>query len=377
LSKEEYFVIDCETHLWDDITDIRKKGNDVDLWFTINENFNRLIKSKDGRLLPLVDMSEYTLEEYIQTLFVTSETEMTCLMSQDFQRIFGRMHSDPKLVSEAHKRYPNRIIPCGQLPVLEGDKGLEYVEYQVKQLGVKAWGEIHCSVDPRVSVSGWRCDDEKLAYPFWEKCVELGVTTIMLHKGVVLPPNLQKWGNPEDIPAAAVNFPELNFIIGHIAVPWWEEASWMVGMYDNVYSCASILWDFLRLSPGWFLPKFAEFFLTGGGAKKMIWGTDSPNTGTNQCLIESFKKFQFPPKMRREYGLPELTTEDKRKIFGENLANLLGINIEKQRKKISDDEIAQRRAKVLNPKIKRMLKKEYVSLPDLYRILKNNGNTGV
>jgi predicted TIM-barrel fold metal-dependent hydrolase len=377
LDEEQYFVIDCETHLIDDVSDLRQKGNDVDTWFNFEENFNRYIKSRDGQLLPLVDMSEYTLEELVQTLFVSSETEMAFIMSQDFSKIFSRMHFDPEHAADAHRKYPDRIIPCGQLPVLEGEKGLEYVEHQVKNLGIKAWGEVCQAVDPHSSVSGWRCDDEKLAYPFWEKCVELGVRTIILHKGVLLPPNLQKWGNPQDIPAAAVNFPELNFVITHLGVPWWEEASWIVGMYDNVYSCASVFWDYIRLRPGWFLPRFAEFFHGGGGAEKMIWGTDLPTSGTTQCLIEMFKKFQFPPKMRREYDLPELTPEDKRKIFGENLAKLLGINIEEQRKKIAEDEIAQRRAKVLTPEIKMMLKKEYITLPELYGIIKKKGISGV
>jgi len=35
--------------------------------------------------------------------------------------------------------------------------------------------------------------------------------------------------------------------------------------------------------------------------------------------------------MRQEYGYPEITDEDRRKIFGVNLARLLGVDISKRR----------------------------------------------
>jgi len=30
----------------------------------------------------------------------------------------------------------------------------------------------------------WRADDEKLAYPLYERCIKLGVTSVQFHKGV-------------------------------------------------------------------------------------------------------------------------------------------------------------------------------------------------
>jgi hypothetical protein len=37
------------------------------------------------------------------------------------------------------------------------------------------------------------------------------------------------------------------------------------------------------------------------------------------------REFQIPEDMRKGYGYPEITEEDRRKIFGLNLAGLLGI----------------------------------------------------
>ena len=37
----------------------------------------------------------------------------------------------------------------------------------------------------------WRLDDEKLMYPFYDKAVKSGITTICIHKGL-LPPDYEK-----------------------------------------------------------------------------------------------------------------------------------------------------------------------------------------
>ena len=64
-------------------------------------------------------------------------------------------------------------------------------------------------------------DDEKIAYPFFEKARELGIRNISVHKGLPLPgpgpkgkPKYYYW-TPEDVLVAAKDFPDLNFIIYH------------------------------------------------------------------------------------------------------------------------------------------------------------------
>lgn len=42
----------------------------------------------------------------------------------------------------------------------------------------------------------------------------------------------------------------------------------------------------------------------------------------------------FPKDMQEDYGYPELNDEDRRKIFGKNLAGLLGIDATKRKVKV-------------------------------------------
>src|SRR5205823_2965765 len=69
----------------------------------------------------------------------------------------------------------------------------------------------------------WRLDDEKLMYPFYEKAVKAGITTICIHKGL-LPKDYEtsaanswQYATVDDVPKAAKDWPQLNFVIYHAA----------------------------------------------------------------------------------------------------------------------------------------------------------------
>ena len=42
--------------------------------------------------------------------------------------------------------------------------------------------------------------------------------------------------------------------------------------------------------------------------------------------VRGMREFQIPEDMREGYGYPEITVKDRRKIFGQNLAGLLGMD---------------------------------------------------
>ena len=60
-------------------------------------------------------------------------------------------------------------------------------------------------------------------YPFYEKAIKAGITTICIHKGL-LPKdyetsvaNAWKYATADDVPKAAKDWPQLNFVIYHAA----------------------------------------------------------------------------------------------------------------------------------------------------------------
>src|ERR1700745_3511001 len=71
----------------------------------------------------------------------------------------------------------------------------------------------------------WRLDDEQLMYPFYEKAVKAGITTLCIHKGLLpkdyetaIPGGAWKYANVDDLPKAAKDWPQMNFVIYHSAL---------------------------------------------------------------------------------------------------------------------------------------------------------------
>src|SRR5439155_37251 len=72
--------------------------------------------------------------------------------------------------------------------------------------------------------SYWRLDDQKLMYPFYEKIVKSGITTVCIHKGL-LPidyekswPGVRESNTVWDVGQAAKDWPQVNFVIYHAAL---------------------------------------------------------------------------------------------------------------------------------------------------------------
>jgi hypothetical protein len=208
----------------------------------------------------------------------------------------------------------------------------------------------------------WALDDPEVAYPTYELIDRYarqdhgrilkkhpGFRNLSIHKGlstnaVGSDPRL---GHPIDIPRAAADWPQFNFIIYHACIKpaFWvlnalnevnsgveregvPDISWVTEMavlaapYRNVYAeigttfastvitfptvCAHILGQLLKFM----------------GEDRVVFGSDAVWYGSPQWQIEALWRFQIPEAMRRRYGYPKLTPAIKRKILGLNSARL-------------------------------------------------------
>ena len=173
------------------------------------------------------------------------------------------------------------------------------------------------------SKRGWWFDDQKLAYPIWERCRKLGIKNIGCHKGIPFGQFMARYAHPEDLDAAADDFRDLNFIAYHSAWPYHVELAALKGFKPqrtNLYceigstfaatvtarplECAHVLGTLLR----------------DLGADYVMWGTDSLLWGNPQWQIDAFRKFQIPDQLVEGHGYPKLTDEIKAKVFGLNAA---------------------------------------------------------
>ncbi len=101
--------------------------------------------------------------------------------------------------------------------------------------------------------------------------------------------------------------------------------------HPNIHLCLSLLVPWAISAPRKFATIVGEA-LRFVGPDRIIWGTDSAGMGAQvRWGVEGFREFQIPEDMRQGYGYPEITDEIRRKIFGGNLARLLGIDATRRR----------------------------------------------
>ena len=257
-----------------------------------------------------------------------------------------------------------RMLGHGMIfPGVPGTDNLEYMQYQIDVLKPDSWkgytsaNSAKYDLDPESLMRRWRLDDEQVAYPMYELVMKNraqleehpGFFNINIHKGLSTNalPSQPELGNPADIPKAATDWPELNFIMYHACIRpgfwalnaledvksgrlrdgvpdilWCTEFAVDCAQFPNVYAelgttFASTVITFPTVCAH-LLGQFLKYF----GEDRIVFGSDSPWYGGPQWQIEALWRFEIPEDMARQYGYPRLTEGAKRKILGLNSARL-------------------------------------------------------
>jgi hypothetical protein len=196
----------------------------------------------------------------------------------------------------------------------------------------------------------WRLDDEKIIYPFYEKAVKAGITTVCIHKGLLpadyataIPGGAWKYATVEDLPKAAKDWPQINFVIYHSALrPFTESPDPCLARFEktgyiewasdlaaipakhgvsNVYADIGTSFAMSATANPRFCAAFMGTLIKGLGQDHVFWGTDSVWYGSPQWQIEAFRRLEIPEDMQQKHGFGALGAADgavKNAIFGTN-----------------------------------------------------------
>jgi predicted TIM-barrel fold metal-dependent hydrolase len=229
--------------------------------------------------------------------------------------------------------YPDRVVFCGGVdPVYQGVEGaVDELERQVVE-----WGAVSMKFYQahRKGLS-WRADDERIAYPLWGKCRELGLKVIQFHKGVPFGNERMEDLRPNDLQDAATDFPDLTFVIHHLGDPYVDESISIAARNPNVWLALSAWINVYPIMPMESLHRLGKALMFVG-ADRLLWGSEAFIWPNIQGYIDLFAELEMPEELQDQYGYPPLTHEMKRKIFGENFARLLGIDIEEKRRVLAE-----------------------------------------
>ena len=271
-------------------------------------------------------------DEISRMVFEESDTDMLVAMPLPLTDLFRDGLSPWQRCVELAQQNAERKVFWGTVNPLEGRKALEEMEVQVKEYGARAFKFYNVRYDYGEPFP-WRMDDPKVAFPVYEKALELGINLIGVHKGVPLGPQPVEATQTWDMDGAAANFPDINFVIFHVGLPFIDETCWQLVRYPNLYASIAATVNFVVRSPR----QFAEWLgklLFWAGEDKIIYGSETPIWHPRWAL-DAFWNFEIPPDLVEGYGYPPLTEQAKRKILGENLARLHGMDVDTLRRKLA------------------------------------------
>ena len=80
------------------------------------------------------------------------------------------------------------------------------------------------------------------------------------------------------------------------------------------------------------------------GSDHIIWGTDCLWWGSPQWIIQAMHRFRMPEQLMERWGYPEITAEDKEKIFGLNAAKVFKVDVDTRRNAIPTDYMSRYKA---------------------------------
>ncbi len=247
-----------------------------------------------------------------------------------------------------------------------GPREFDEMERQVKELKIDAW-KMYTGAE--LGEKAWFMDDEKVAYPFWERTKKLGIKNLCVHKGLPLGAFNEKACTPFDLEKAAKDWPDLNFIVYHSGfrgfgliglgtgervtdakkgdpqeIPWISDILRILKrnpQIKNIYfELGSTFAMTSAADPNMCLHMLGQMIQTAG-ADHIVWGTDSIWNGSPQSQIERMRRLTMKEELIDKYHYPELTPEIKNQILGLNAAKLLGIDVQAELKKIKTDKLTQ------------------------------------
>jgi uncharacterized protein len=359
-----YFILDAQTHhvnalppttgpdraFMDYLVEVRRFG----------ANWNPALANRE--IVP----SDLFRETFIREIFLESDTDVVVVSALP-QMTRESYLIDPEEIAKT-RNFVNeltgsrRVLGHGMLSPELGEKNLDAMRSQVETLKLDAWkGYPGQPLGP--NGEGWWLDDEKLAYPALDLARKLGVENICLHKGLPAPGFSDEHCHPRDLFQAALDFPDLNFLVYHAgfqglteeimkkAETGFEEdpyVPWVSDLCDfrkknenlrNVYLELGATFGMTAITAPNLCAHMLGMILSAFGEDHLIWGTDSIWWGSPQWQIEALKRLEIPEPLAKRFGYSPLTTAVKRKILGLNAARLYGVDPEARRNPLPGDYV--------------------------------------
>jgi len=296
-----------------------------------------------------VDADLLSAAEWVTCVFGGSDTAVALLTSPPGRADENVLTNDDIANARAIvERYAGvgRVLTHTIVHPNLGEPELDAMVHWQDALRPAGW-KVYTLWSPPELARGWYLDDDEVGRPFLERVQALGSHIVCAHKGIAGPvANLApEHASPRDIGPAAAACPDLTFVVyhsgydidpdeegPHAADPHRGVSRLVTSLTDagvpparNVYAELGSTWYLMMRRPAEAAHVLGKLLLAVG-EDRILWGTDSVWYGAPQPLIDAFRAFQIPDRLRDEHGYPALTDTVKAKILGGNAARLYGVD---------------------------------------------------
>ena len=241
-------------------------------------------------------------------LFVDGYVDIGILQSTYLSDFYVNGFNTTERNAMMKDKYPDRFILNSAWDPRDEEAGLAAFEEKVEKYGIKG---------VKLYTAAWRGDSRgwslksPWAEKYLEKCVELGVKNIHVHKGPTIWPLDKDSFDVADVDYAATTFTDLNFIVEHVGMPRIEDFCWIGVQEPNVYGGLAVLMPFIHPRPKYFGDVMAEllFWL---GEDRLLFASDYA-LWHPKWLVEKFVDFDLPEQtIGRDRRLAERSRPSRR-----------------------------------------------------------------
>ncbi|MEN2738234.1 amidohydrolase family protein [Microbacterium sp. X-17] len=284
------------------------------------------------------------VETLISAVFNESYTDMGVFHGVPMPGIF-KDYSPITIGYEIKKRYPNRTLLYGPISTFFGvQASIDEIDRQHEEYGLSGVKFYPTDFIDGEFKSMSLADKDEL-YPILQHIEDIGIKSVAVHKAAPLGVTPMDPYRVGDMDYAARDFPNLTFEVVHGGMAFLDESAFQIARYPNMYINMEVTAHYAMSQKRKFAQIMGELLLMGG-EDKLLFATGC-SFSHGRPVIEAFMDFEMPQDML-DGGYPEVTPEIKRKIMGENMARIHGIDIDERRKLLENDDIeTERREKGL------------------------------
>jgi predicted TIM-barrel fold metal-dependent hydrolase len=328
---ERYFVFDSHLHFWDASPENWVPGQEqyAKGWIECFHAYQGL--GPPDTHWTLEHFQKYSVDDFERDVFGEGHVDTAVFQSTYLKDWYVKGFNDIEQNAALLDRFDGKLRVNGRWDPRDGEAGLQQLEADHARYGIQ--GVKLYTAEWKGASRGWTLKDPD-AVPFFEKCEELGIRNIHVHKGPTIWPLDKDAFDVADVDHAATSFPNLNFIVEHVGLPRIEDFCFMATQEPNVYAGLSVVVGGLMHARPRFFAKVMGELLFWVGEDKMLFGSDY-GIWEPKWQIEGLVDWDYPGEEYSDY--PRWTTAAKKKVLGLNAAKLYGVEVPAELQ-LSDDE---------------------------------------